>query len=81
MANQIQIRRDTAANWATVNPVLAQGEIGQELDTGRFKIGNGTTAWNSIIYATFGITPELINAAASSHSHAATNLYLNANFI
>jgi hypothetical protein len=27
------------------------GEIGAETDTGRFKIGNGSTAWNSLTYA------------------------------
>lgn len=71
MANQIQIRRDTAANWTAVNPVLAQGEIGQELDTGRFKIGNGTTAWNSRIYASFG-TEEWLWLACSDETSALT---------
>jgi hypothetical protein len=53
---QIQVRRDTAANWTSVNPVLAQGEIGYETDTGKFKIGNGTLAWTnaSLLYATDG---------------------------
>jgi hypothetical protein len=50
MASRIQIRRDTAANWSSVNPVLAQGEIGFELNTGKIKIGNGTAAWNSLDY-------------------------------
>jgi hypothetical protein len=48
---QIKLRRDTAANWTSVNPVLAAGEPGFETDTGRFKIGDGTTAWNSRLYA------------------------------
>jgi hypothetical protein len=47
---QIQLRRDTAANWATANPVLAQGEPAIELDTGRLKFGDGTTAYNSLPY-------------------------------
>ena len=50
MANIIQIRRDTAANWASANPVLAQGELGVELDTNKFKIGNGSSAWSSLSY-------------------------------
>lgn len=50
MAARIQLRRDTAANWASVNPVLAQGEQGHETDTGRLKIGDGATAWNALIY-------------------------------
>jgi len=44
----IQLRRDTAANWTSVNPTLASGEMGLETDTGRYKIGNGTTPWNAL---------------------------------
>lgn len=47
---QIQFRRDTAANWAAVNPVLAAGEAGFETDTNQIKVGNGTAAWNSLQY-------------------------------
>lgn len=50
MADIIQLRRDTAANWVTANPVLADGEIGIETDTKKRKCGNGTTAWNSLPY-------------------------------
>lgn len=48
----IQIRSDTAANWTSVNPILAVGEQGFETDTGKFKIGTGFTAWASLPYAT-----------------------------
>lgn len=51
MADKIQFRRDTAANWTTANPVLAQGELGYEIDTGRVKLGDGTTPWNSLSYS------------------------------
>jgi hypothetical protein len=50
MAQQIQLRNDTAANWASANPTLAIGEVGVERGTGQFKIGNGSTAWNSLAY-------------------------------
>jgi len=50
MAERIQIRRDTAANWTNVNPVLANGEMGWETDTGYIKVGDGTTAWNDLAY-------------------------------
>lgn len=52
MANKIQLRRDTTANWTSSNPTLSQGEIGYELTTGKIKIGTGTTAWNSLSYLT-----------------------------
>ena len=50
MAVQIQMRRDTASNWTSNNPTLAAGEWGLETDTDKFKIGNGSTAWNSLGY-------------------------------
>ena len=48
MAQQIQLRRGTAAQWAAENPILGQGEPGYESDTGVLKIGDGTTAYNSL---------------------------------
>lgn len=50
MALKIRLRHDPAATWTSVNPVLASGETGVELDTGRFKVGNGVTAWNALAY-------------------------------
>jgi hypothetical protein len=50
MATKIQLRRDTAANWANANPILSQGEPAFEIDTGREKIGDGVTEWNSLAY-------------------------------
>lgn len=48
--SRIILRRDTAANWSSANPVLSAGEKGYETDTGKLKIGDGTTAWNSLEY-------------------------------
>jgi hypothetical protein len=47
---QIQFRRDTSVSWTFVNPVLASGEMGIELDTKQFKIGDGTTRWSLLPY-------------------------------
>lgn len=47
---QIRLRRDLAANWTSANPIMAAGEAGYELDTRGIKIGDGTTAWNSLPY-------------------------------
>jgi hypothetical protein len=54
---QIQFRRGTAAQWSSTNPVLASGELGYETDTGNFKIGNGSSAWNSLLVLN-GITAD-----------------------
>jgi len=47
---KIQVRRDTAANWTSNDPVLAVGEYECETDTGYTKCGDGTTAWTSLPY-------------------------------
>ncbi len=49
MAIRIQLRRDTAANWTSSNPVLRAGELGIETDTLKFKIGNGSSTWAQIV--------------------------------
>jgi hypothetical protein len=50
MAVKIQFRRDTAANWQSVNPILSQGELGLDTTNNRFKMGDGSTAWNDLDY-------------------------------
>ena len=56
MSTRIRLRRDTAANWTSNNPTLTTGEMGYETNTGKFKIGDNTTAWTSLPYS---ITAEL----------------------
>ena len=46
----IQLRRGTAADWTDANPTLDAGESGFETDTRKFKIGDGSTVWNSLQY-------------------------------
>lgn len=47
---QLQFRRDTHQNWANTNPILASGEMGIELDTHMFKIGDGIAPWVNLAY-------------------------------
>lgn len=49
---QISLRRDTTVNWSTLNPILAEGEIGIAINVHpiKFKIGDGTTHWNDLEY-------------------------------
>ena len=46
----LQWRHGTAAQWTTATPVLLAGEAGYETDTGKFKIGNGSSIWSSLAY-------------------------------
>ncbi len=57
VVTQIQIRRGTASQWTSTNPTLASGEQGFETDTGKMKIGDGSTAWTSLSY--FGGTGDV----------------------
>jgi len=51
MATRIQLRRGNASDWTSADPILAEGEIGLELDTGNIKIGLGTTSWENLQYS------------------------------
>lgn len=63
MANKMQFRRDTSANWTSVNPTLSQGEIGLDLSTGNLKIGNGADAWADLEYA----IPSIVGLATETY--------------
>lgn len=73
MAVQIQFRRGSTSDWSTANTILAAGEMGINTTTSQFKIGDGTTAWNSLSYAPISgtvaniddITNVTITSAAS----------------
>ena len=54
MANKIQLRRDTTANWNNVNPILADGEPGLDITTNQVKYGDGANAWVDLSYASGG---------------------------
>ena len=58
---RILLRRDTSSNWTSGNAVLASGEVGYETNTGKFKIGNGATAWTSLSYASVPIGLSVLN--------------------
>ncbi len=87
MYQPMQQRRDLAANWTAGNPVLLPGEIGLETDTYRFKIGDGVTAWNTLIYwlnptpksgaATTGALAETCQRIIASGSSTPTSGVLN----
>lgn len=50
MASRIQLRRGSSQDWTTTNPLLSEGEVGFEVDSGKFKIGNGSSLWSSLEY-------------------------------
>lgn len=49
----IKLRRGTAAEWTSADPVLADGEPGLETDTNKLKFGDGTTIWSLLPYFSY----------------------------
>ena len=47
---RVQLRHDTAANWAAANPLLLNGEFAVETNTNQMKIGDGVHRWNDLPY-------------------------------
>ena len=69
IATKILLRNDTASNWTTHNPILSKGEMGVEIDTGKFKFGDGQTAWNALEYPVSEID---LSTVTNTYAEAAT---------
>lgn len=50
MTARIRLRRGTRQEWESANPTLARGEVAYEIESLRFKIGDGSTAWTALPY-------------------------------
>jgi hypothetical protein len=60
---RFQLRRGTAAEWASKNPLLLEDEPGFESNTGRYKFGDGLTLWNDLDY----VAPESTVSGLDEH--------------
>lgn len=65
MAQQIQLRGGTAADWAAANPILAEREFVVETDTMKSKIGNGVDHWNDLEYNPMVGQPVVIDGGTA----------------
>jgi len=70
---------DTAANWTSNNPTLANGQMGYESDTGKFKIGNGSQSWTALSYATASGGASVTISATAPSSPTAGALWFDSN--
>ena len=61
LSGKILLRNDTATNWTTSDPVLGKGEIGIEINTNRFKIGDGVSSWSQLSYVGTTVTASATN--------------------
>lgn len=51
MLTRIQLNHESAEIWKQSDPVLGLAEVGFEVDTRRWKIGDGSTNWNGLGYS------------------------------
>jgi len=83
-----QNRRGLTATWESVNPVLADGELGIEIIPSgpeKIKVGDGETAWNDLAYVSGSGTVEDVTAEVTAAvlaelepEEALLTIYLNA---
>lgn len=50
MTVTIKLRRGLSSEWLSIDPVLLNGEPGFEYDTGKLKIGDGSSSWSELAY-------------------------------
>lgn len=74
MPYRFEIKADTAANWTANDPTLLAAEPGYESDTGKIKIGDGSTAWTSLAY---WVVPHVHVAADVSAAGSSGDLQIN----
>tara|TARA_R110000765_G_scaffold20317_1_gene52799 strand:- start:18916 stop:20739 length:1824 start_codon:yes stop_codon:yes gene_type:complete len=84
MSTILQIRRGTAVEWTTANPILAQAEQGYETDglgseSAKYKIGDGVTDWNTLPYQStdVGLTGDDIITSEGGSTTVAEDILLN----
>jgi hypothetical protein len=66
----IRLSKNTSVQWLSLNPILADKEIGVETDTRLFKVGDGINHWQNLAYVVSGYR----NALFISLSTDADNL-------
>lgn len=71
--------RNSAAGFTSANPILGYGVTGLETDTGRIKVGDGVSDWNTLVYSTGdgiveinGVTAQTITIAAGANVTVST---------
>lgn len=73
---RIRVRRGTSVEWTTANPTLAEGEFGYETNTGKLKVGNGTSGWTALAYTSLDWTTlankPAVFAAGATQAEART---------
>lgn len=67
MTRRILVKRDTTSNWTANNPVLLNAELGLDTTLDQLKIGDGSTAWNSLPFITVA---DVSTLSTVGHTHS-----------
>ncbi len=70
-----QLRRGLSYDWADLNPILASGEPGFEIDTNKLKIGNGVYHYNDLEYINEDIVIICDNLSIITDSYGRLSLF------
>lgn len=83
MADRIQFRRDTAANWQSYNPILMEGEVGFILGGESYKLGDGIHSWNDLPLRGFSgtVAQQAGDSTTSVMSQAAVVEYVDSRHV
>lgn len=59
---RVQLRRGSAAEWASANTILGEGEPGFSIDDNNLKIGDGVTTFSNL--SGIAIKSDIVQAGA-----------------
>lgn len=78
MPTTFLLRRGTAYDWTIKNPRLREGEMGYEIGTGRYKVGDGFRNWSELPYFTNeAMIKEYVDAEIAALASGITGLTLD----
>ena len=69
----IQFKYKNANDWAGTEVLLA-GEIGLEIDTKKYKLGDGSTQWSELAYYSDPIVSDAVDALAGRLDSAESSI-------
>ena len=74
MSSKIQMRRAGSSQWASVDPILAQGEFGLDTDIQGTKMGDGSTSWTNLSWHSISGTVLITSTTPTLAQGATTDI-------
>jgi len=70
--NTFKIRRGTSSEWTNTSDILSAGELGYDTTLKKFKIGDGSTLWSSLVWVTI-LGTDLVGTSGINISYASNS--------